>query len=346
MAVLQAVGFMVGVGLLIWVIAVAFSAENRAQLAKLSDASAGQVLGLLALSSGTILINGLIFWVILLPERRLRVADVSATNALAMLLSYLPFKMGMISRIVVHTRRDRVPVMVVSAWLIAFAVLLFATLSPILGVSLWRRVVDVWWLLESIGALVLAVGGIAVASWWFAGPPGLERVRKMLDPIAFEPGRRALRSERFEQLHAGFTMLSHPWSVVGATGLRLVDVSVLAARFLVAAAVLGVAMPWQDAVLLGVTFYLVGALSPFGEMGTREAATIGLASAVGIATGSGFEGEASHHPIWTITLLVSGTESVVRVIAGGFAVLWLRADRLLRPGVVDDDGADRSTIDA
>ena len=347
MVVLQTVGFMIGVGLLVWVIMVAFSPANREQLAKLGDATPGQVLGLLALSSATITLNGLIFWALLAPERRLRVLDVVATNALATLLAYLPFKMGMISRVVVHTRRDRLPLLLVGAWVVAFAALLAATLAPALAVSLWRTGVDALWWIATIGAMALGVGSLALASWVFAGERGMARLHKLLDPVAFGPGRRLLRSSRFAELHAGFAMLSHPWGVLGATGLRLMDVSVLAGRFLIAAAVLGVAMPWQDAVLLGLTFYMVGSLSPFGEMGAREAATIGLAKAIGIATGAGFAGgDPAQHPIWTITLLVSGTESVVRVVAGGFAVLWLRADRLLRPAPIAGGAEpDRSTID-
>lgn len=330
-AIVQAIGFAGGIALLAWCVTLALSPDNRAQLSKLTQASALQIVGLLGLSAAAIALNGLIFWIILRPARRLPAADVIATNALATFLAYLPFKLSVAARFVIHSRRDGVPVLTIGAWLAACAAALVATLGPILGVSLWRRGVDGWWWAGSIAGVALGTTALLLTARAFAGETGLARLHRLADPLRIAPLDRALRSHRFEHLHAGFAMLSSPWGVYGAAALRLADVACLTARFLIAAAVLGLDLPWPDAVLMGATYFFVGVLSPFGMLGTREAGTLGLAAAVGVASArAGVGGEASPLPV--VILFVSGTESIINIAGAGFAVAWLRAGRLVGRG--------------
>ncbi|MEZ6319146.1 MAG: lysylphosphatidylglycerol synthase domain-containing protein [Phycisphaerales bacterium] len=333
-AIVQVVGFAGALVLLAWCVSKALSPENREQLSKLSDASAGQVIGLLGLSVATVTINGLIFWIVVRPVKRIPVADVIGANALATFLSYLPFKLSVVARFVVHNRRDGVPVLTIGAWLAACGVMFVATLGPVLAVSLWRRGIDAWWWSGSVVGVVACAGAVLVVARAFRGDEGLARLHRVTDPMKIGLVNRALRTERFGQLHDGFGMLSCPWAVFGAAGLRVLDVSVVSARFLIAAAVLGVDLSWQDAGLMGATFFIIGVLSPVGSLGTREGGTLALASAVGIAAAHA-EGDAGG-VLAVVILFVSGTESVVLIAGAGFAVAWLRADRLLRGRVKGD----------
>src|SRR5690606_21428503 len=114
------IGFLVGLALLGWCVSIALSPENREQLDRLADAGWRPIALLVVLSGLSLALNGAIFWLVLLPARRLRAADVIATNALATFLAYLPFKISLIVRALIHQRRDRVPLVLLGAWMSAF----------------------------------------------------------------------------------------------------------------------------------------------------------------------------------------------------------------------------------
>lgn len=323
----QVLGFAIGIAAMVWVLSEALKPENREQLKKLADASAMQLFGLFALTAASLCLNGLMFWVLLWPVRRLRVLDVIAVNSLATGLSYLPFKLSMVVRITIHRVRDGVPLATIGAWMIATLGSLGATLGPIVLASLWRKGIDAWW----IGTVVVGVIGantlVILAGRLLEGERGLSRIRTMLELANLG---RLCESERFSQAHLGLSMVAKFEAIGGAVVFRLLDLTVQAGRFLIAAAVLGVELSFSDAILLGGSFFLIGALSPSGEAGLREAGTIKIAALFGIAAAAAEgSGDASANPIVIITLFVAGAESVVRLIAAGFSVVWLRADRLI-----------------
>jgi hypothetical protein len=326
----QAVGFIIGLALLGWCIRTALSPENREQLAKLGEADPGQVGILLALSAATLTINGLIFWATLEPVRKLRAIDVLATNAVGTFLAYLPFKLGAVTRVAIHNRRDRVPLLTIGAWFGAMLVVMLAAYVPVTGASLWRRGVDAaWWAAGLGGAALLAALATTVARP-FAGERGLARLHRALDGIRLPLVASLARSERFAQLHAGATMLACPKAVAISTLLRLTDVGVLAARFVVAGAIVGVAFGWEEAVLVASAYYLIGVVSPFGVLGAREAGTVWMAGALGLAASSGQPADEVARSLTVLTLFITGTESVVLLAGAAAGVVWLRPDRLLR----------------
>jgi len=326
---LQGVGFVVGLLLLGWCVKAALSPDNREQLAKLSEAGAGEVALLLALSGATLAINGLIFWATLEPVRRLPVLDVLATNALCTFLAYLPFKLGAVTRIAIHNRRDRVPLLTVGAWFGAMLVVMAASYGPIAAASLWRRGVDAaWWCAGLGGAAVLAAGAVMIARP-FAGERGLARLHRVLDGLRLPLVGRLSRDERFAQLHSGAAMLACPKAVATTTALRLADIGVLAARFVVAGTIVGVAFGWEEAVLVASAYYLIGVVSPFGLLGAREAGAVWLAGALGLAAGTGQSAEAVARSLTVLTLFITGTESVVLLAGAAAGVVRLRPDRLL-----------------
>ncbi len=326
LAGVQVVGFLGGVALLLWVVLEAFAPKNRELIARLGDAGPWQVVALLGLSVATLVLNGTIFWITLWPERRLSHTDVQATNGVATLLSYLPFKLGLICRFVIHNRRDRVPVLTIGAWFVAISALVVVNLAPMVGASLARRGVDAWWWVISLGGAALATGALVWVSAWFAGDRGMRRIHAMLDPIPVGMLRRFMRTESFARLHAGFGMLAHPRASAAATLLRLADLGVQAARFVVAAGVLGVTMGWSDAMIFAVAYFTIGMVSPFGMVGTREGGTLAVYSAMGVTMAGAGDGA---DPLAPIVLFVSATEAIVFLAGGGLGAAWLRVDRLL-----------------
>lgn len=321
----QLIGFAAGIALLVWVGMQAFKPANREQLARIAEAGAGEITLLFALSLAVLILNGLIFWVILLPERRLRIPDVLAVNAIASTLAYLPFKLSVVARVAIHNRRDGVPLLTIAAWFGAVAVLIIAALGPVAGMSLWRGEVDAaWWVGSALG-VAAAVGFALLLARALAHERGLARIHRAFDPLRIAPLDRFLRSDHFARLHAVFGMLAHPAAVWSATALRLADIAVQTARFMVAAAILDVALTWEQAVLVASTYFLIGLLSPFGMLGTREAGAVGLAELLGFS-------EAGESLV-VVILTVSVSESLVNLAASAASITWLRPDRLLKKSV-------------
>ncbi len=318
----QLVGFVAGLALLGWCAREALKPGNREQLARLGEADGGQVALLFACSLATLALNGLIFWVVLLPEKRLKVSDMLATNAFATMLAYLPFKISVVARVALHNRRDGVALMTIAAWFGAIGAVVLVGLGPVSLVSLWRKGVDgVWWIASGAGIALSLVLLLAIARA-FAGERGLARIHRLLDPLRIGALTRFMRTEVFAKLHGVFGMLAHPGAVLGATALRLADVGVLTARFMVAASILGVGLGWEEGVLFASSYFLIGMLSPFGMLGTREAGSMGVAAALGF----GDAGES----VAVVILLVTATESLSYLVAGVLGGVWVRPDRLIR----------------
>lgn len=340
---LQAIGFVGAIVLLGWCVREALSPGSREQIARLQEAGPWAFVSLLALSLGTLAVNGLVFWAALLPVRRLRVADVVAVNALATFLNYLPFKAGLVARLVIHRRRDRVPLTILGAWIVATVASLPVALGPLLLVALWRQgagtrggepaALDLGPV--ALGAALVGAAccaaGVVVVSRALAGPVGLARVRAAAGATRLRPLASLTRRPWFERLHAGMDMLAHPWTFGGCVALRAADVGLNAWRFVLAAGVLGMDIPWAGAVVLACVFYAVGALSPVGMLGVREGATTGLAGLLALAGDQSFA---------AVALLVGGADALANLVGAALAVPWLRVDRLLRghAGEPESDG--------
>jgi hypothetical protein len=317
----QVTAFLGGLALLGWCASVALGEENQQALDRLRQASAGQILLLMALSAATLALNGTIFWATLRPHRRLGLTGVLATNAIATFLSYLPFKLGVLSRVLIHNRRDRVPLLEIGAWFAAVAVILLASLGLLAGLALWRPQLDMTWIGIAVVGLAIAWTVIVTGGGLLAGEPGLRRIHALLDRPVLHPLAPLTRTPWFGQLHAGFAMLACPRMVAMTIVLRVLDVAVQAWRFVIAARIIGMDLGYDRAVLIALTYFMISILSPAGTLGTREAGATGLAKLLAI-TGSG--------RVAVIALLVSATEALVNLAGAGLGVAWLRPDRLLR----------------
>ncbi len=330
---LQVLGFIVGLGLLGWCVMQAVNPDNRQHLAKLRGADWRLVTTLAGLSAASLLVNGLSFWSVIRPVRRVPMASVIAVNAMATALASLPFKLSVICRFVVHHRRDGVPLLTITTWMGNSLTIMLATLVPILLVSLWKTEVDAAWcaaVLTSIGisaslVIVLARAGSSDRVWawaenWFGAlPAGASEV-----PTS---GRwRSVRRlvARFDVLakaREGVRMLSFPSGVYGAAGLRVVDITIQAARFVVAARLLEQVMAPADALLAAALYFIVGVASPAGSLGFREAAVLGVHAA---GTGDGESGAGAGS---IVVLTVTAVDTLVVVGAAIASGAYLRIDR-------------------
>ena len=327
---LQALGFVIGLLLLGWCVRTALSPDNREQLAKLGEATPGQVALLLGLSAGTLFINGLLFWITLRPVKRLPAVDHVAINALCTFLAFLPFKVGALTRIAINNRRDAVPILTIGAWYAGMFAIMLATYLPAMGASMWRGGVDwLWWVAGLGGTAVLLGAGVAVATP-FAGEPGLARLHRLVDRSRLPIVGRLARSDHFTRLHTAADMMAAPGHVLAAGVMRLVDLGIMSARFVVAGSIVGVAFGWEEAVLAASAYYILGMVSPFGMLGAREAGTAWWVGAFGLAATSGQSAEEVARSLTVLTLFITGTESVVLLAGAAAGTAWLRPDRLLR----------------
>ena len=325
MMIAQGVGFLGSLAALGWAVSVALKQENREQLSKLSEATAGELFVLMSLAAISVAFNGLLFWVVLRPVRKLSPTDVIAVNAISTLLAYLPFKLSIVARFVIHNRRDKIAVLTIGAWIVAVTFLILAVIGPIAIASLLlKEISPLWWTISLLGAGSCTLIGSIIARK-LSGEVGLKRIGRLLGS---KLGPRVIQNESFAKVHLGFEMLGDLQAAMLGNLFRVLDILSFAMRFYVAARVLSLPISPSDSLLLGVSYFLIGLASPVGMLGTREAGTIAIASMVGISSAAIVEDQSGQTPIVIAVLFVTAIESVVNLGCAGFGIVWLR----LRPG--------------
>ncbi len=321
--IVQVVGFLIALGMLAWAGKLAVSGIGAEQIEHLRASAWYEVLGLVALGVATVVINGLIFALVIRPARRVPVLDVVSVNAIASLLAYLPFKLSLIFRTLVHNRRDGVPLLTIGAWLGAVGVLLMAVYGPMILVSGIVQTVGGFWLIAcGLGVL----GGtllITVLARAGAGDAGLSRIERITRTLAGRRMARLVRSDAFARLHAGLDMLAS-WLVAGGNLLlRAMDLLVHAGRFMLASSMLGAGLSIEEALLLGLVYSFLNAASPTGSLGIADLGTVGVAAWMGLGDGdpARFAG---------IALLVRASEVIAYLLSTALGVLWLGPVALVR----------------
>lgn len=315
--VLQVVGFFVGLGLLAACAYLAMrNPEHRAQLARLADAPWPNLLGLLALSAATVSVAGLTFAAVLRPVRRISRLDCVAVNSVCSTLSYLPFKMSLVFRVLYHHRRDGLPIMVIGGWIAATALVIMAALGPVVLASLWRGQVDGPWWAAATGGILLAGSALLVVARFLASERGWATLERLAAATRLGLVRRAVASRWFSNLHQGVHMLASPRAVSEALALRALDLAIHSARFYLAAVTIGVDLSPGQAVLAGAVYFFLQGAAPTGVAGVREAGTVG---ALGLLQSEN---------LLVVVLAVSAAEGAVNLLMGAAGAAWLRVDRL------------------
>lgn len=315
----QAVGFLIGLGLLGWCVRLALSEDNREALGKLADAPPGSLAALIGLSVVGVTANGLIFWAALRPVRRIKPLDVVATNSLATFLANLPFKIGLLARIAIHNRRDKVPMAMIFGWFGAVTATLVLTSASLLVAGVLRDVLGRWTVPVAIMLMVVLSAVMVVIAKRLSGERGHRRLSRLIGRFG---GRRALRlarSQVIRELHMGLDMLASGRWVAAVVAFRCVDFGAQAWRWVVAGELVGTDVSFTDGLLISGGHYVAGALSPVGMLGFREGAAMGMAELLGLDGGV----------FAPIALLTAGAELVVVIATAGLAIAWLRLDRVL-----------------
>jgi len=324
--------FVLAFALLAYAASIAFSDDNKENLAKLKNASPMSIAALLGLSLVSLAINGLIFNITIRPVQRLSVPGNLSTNALAAFLAYIPLKLSIFLRIGIHTRRDQVPLPRVGGWFAAVALLLLATLGSLTGVCLIRRTIDATWFVLAIGALVIVAAAIILIARAFSGDRGLTRLQMLVPGSANSLPSRVLRSERFRQLHSALDMLASPRHVALHMLLRIADIAIQAARVPIAAAIIDRSLPYGDSFLIATTSFIVGILSPTGPAGARDVTVIRVCDLLHIPDANAFA---------VVTLVVTSAEVVAYAIGALAGLLYLGPSRLFMPAVTSGSSQNR-----
>ncbi len=323
----QVLGFAVGIALLGWCIRIALQPHNRHALARLTDASAADVALLAGLSIVVLFASGAAFRETLVPIKRLSMLEVQATNIIACLLALLPFKLSVVFRVLIHNRRDGVPILTIGAWFSAVGVVILCVLLPMLGASVWRARADTLWFVAVIGGMLLMLVAVLLTARACSTPRGVAFLQsiyaKLPLPRSLRPGS-PFTIAVFDKAHEGVRMLASPRVVFGCALLRVMDFAAQAGRIAVAAHILGVPLHWDHALLAGSAFFLIGAAAPSGALGVREAGTAKLIAYV--LPGVDLD------QFTLVVLTVTAMETVVMIAGSIPAAIYLRPYRLTRLG--------------
>jgi hypothetical protein len=238
---MQLAGFVVGLGLLAWII---HSAIREGDWQRFFDADPRLVAALLGCSLLSALLNGTMFWITIRPIKPLGYWDLQRINIVAYMLNYAPIRLGAIARVLYHMRVDGLGLLQVGAWFSLIGYTLALAMGSWLLATLVHPEVD--WLWAGLVAVQLLMGGMAIRI--FCGLPLIVRHGRGID-----------------------RMVSDHAALWGTIVLRVVDLGAFTGRMAVAATILGIDLRPSHVVKLAMVA-LAAQLIPFGRVGFREAA--------------------------------------------------------------------------
>jgi hypothetical protein len=302
--VVQVVGLLIGIGLMVWALRMAVSGDNRQALENLRSASPVLVAWLFALSVLSIVLDAAVFWCALAPRRHLPKGEVLATNAIAVFLSILPFKLGMIVRSAIHVRRHGVAIKELVSWFIAFGGVTMAAIVACAGGALLSPRVQAQ---PTLGVIVACAGGLLVCVWLAIVGVG---------QLATRSNAKWLRVMTLGTAD----LIAHPGFVGAGLLLRAIDVATFAARFAIAGMIVGVGMSASQSAQLGSVYLVLQAGAPAGALGFAEAGTAGAGALIGIDA----------KQVALLALIVTAARMLVAGAMAAGAWVWLRPDKLLR----------------
>lgn len=304
---LQALGAIVGVALFVWTIRLAFTPENQESIERLLHAGPLLMLSMVALNLATVVINGLVFWITAKPVHPIPASSAVLTNAVCSFLAFLPFKASFIARMVIHHKRDGVSLRHMAPWAIGYGLGAIASFTPmLLAAAMAPRIGALWIPLGVGGAFACTLLGTLLAKF------------------------AAARSSWMRAASLGsYVIVKNTPVMMIACSLRVLDMGVQAARFLVAAAALGFVLPVGQAVFDATVYFLVGSVSPGGVLGFREGGLTWFASLLDLS-------EKAIEQVALLALAVTGAEAATFFVFAVIAAGALRLDRLLLRRTLED----------
>lgn len=316
---LQGIGFLACIGLMVWVAISVLKPENRDKLARIRSMEPSDLALLLGLSALIVFVSGGTFRQMLTPVRRLKMVDVQATSVIASLLALLPFKLSIVFRVLVHSRRDNIPLFTIGAWFLAVTAVIGAVLAPVMVVNALHPRVDGAWFVLGAGAVALSVGFMFTVARLALAPRGWAIIESIWTKLA--PGFLR-RSGLLDRGRESLRMIGDPWALGTSVILRLTDIAAQAARVYIASRVIGAPMLPGESLLAGSVYFLIGAIAPTGQVGAREQGTATFVSVVAPTL--------NVDTLKIIVVVISASELLVLLIGSLFGAVWLRPDRLLR----------------
>jgi len=300
------IGAIISVSLFVWCIHVAFEADVFTPLAELDAAGVSAIVGLLALTAASITLNGLVFWIQAMPLQHLPLRDVLASNAIAITLGLLPFKMGAVVRALIHVRRNKMSPIDVGLWFGGVIVVLLIIIGSVVIATLLRPRLDALWYPIFLVTTIAATLIVTQVSRYIA-------TRRESIPNHAKSPSRFPRVQRLVGRAMDFsTLLQDRRIVFASVAIRITDTATQALRFWLVASLLQIDLSGVKCVILSAAYFLIGSASPSGSLGAREAGTTGLAIAM-----------QDSDTIAGATLMISGLEAVTALAMSAVALAYL-----------------------
>jgi hypothetical protein len=319
-ALVQLVGFAVGAALLWWLVKGALDTArdpSRTGIIESVQLAWSQrpwlVIGIVLTTVASLVIDGALFWLVLLPVRRLKFMEMQWLTLVASLSNFFPVRLGIAVRYTYHLRANRLTFLQCTAWFIAVTLVILASLVAVVAATMVDSHPDVLWAVTALAAL--AVSGLALR--WVVTLPVIRR-----------------RMGGWDRM---LTVQSTYWA--GAL-LRVIEVLLWIVRMWCAAEILNLGLSFATVTILGVAAIAV-MLNPLGRLGFREATTVIVASWL---SGQGTDLAHLDGGYKQLALLESFGEMLTTIPLGLVAlpmiVKWYRRRRAESPSVA---GGERST---
>jgi hypothetical protein len=254
---LQAVGFAVGVAIVAWVVKMALDAANAPGRAGILEsvqaaweARPWLVAGIAITTVLSLVIDGALFWLVLLPVRRLAFMEIQWITFLAATSNFFPVRLGLPARYAYAMAANRMPFAEATAWFAAVTVVILVSLVAVVAATAVTPHAGVLWCALVVAGL--GVGGLL-----------LHRLAR-LGPVARVMGRWT-------------PMLTTQSTYWLGTTLRAAEVLLWIVRMWCAGEILGLGLDFATVTVLGVASIAV-MLNPLGRVGFREATTVIVAN--------------------------------------------------------------------
>ena len=303
----QAVGFAVGIALVAWVVKGAIDSANDPSRAGILESVRAAwesrpwlVAGIALTTVLSLVIDGALFWLILLPVRRLGFMEIQWLTFVTATSNFFPVRLGIPVRYAYAMLANRMGFLEATAWFVALTLVILVSLGAVVAATAAVPVPGVAWALLVL--VVLAAGG-----WILQRAAGLGPVRARMGEWT--------------------PMLTTPRTYWAGALLRVAEVLLWVVRMWCAAEILGLGLSFATVTVLGVASIAV-MLNPVGRIGFREATTVVVANWM---AGGGLDVAHADAGFKQLALLESlgemATTIPMGIVAAPFLARWYRRRR-------------------
>lgn len=306
-ALIQALGFLAGLALVVWVVKGAIDAASDPSragiLESLRTAWAQRpmlIIGISLTTAISLIIDGALFWMVLLPVRRLAFMEIQWLTFVTATSNFFPIRLGIPVRYAYALLANRLTFKEATVWFVAVTLVVLVSLVAVVAATALVPVPGFSWaILVLIGLGVSAL----LLQWAMKLPVAATRI-----------GTWSL-------------MITNPGTYWTGTVLRVVEVLLWIVRMWCAAEILNLGLSFATVTVLGVAAIAV-MLNPFGRIGFREATTVLVANWM---AGGGIDVAHADGGFKQLALLESLGEMFTTIplglVAIPFLVSWYRARR-------------------